>query len=68
MFEDPKMLRDRVSRIKKMLHSYKQKYSKIVVVAHIYVIEFLKSTGFNEASDVIEYQDILNCHPYYERL
>lgn len=62
------MLRSRASRIKKMLHSYKQKYPKIVVVAHNYILEFLKSTGFNETSDLIEYQGILNCHPYYERL
>lgn len=46
--EDPKMLRERAAGIKKMLRCYKQKYEKIVVVAHYYIIEFLKSTGFDE--------------------
>lgn len=44
--EQHKNLRMRAARIKQILKEYKQKYPVIVIVAHYYTIEFIKSTGF----------------------
>jgi hypothetical protein len=38
------------------------------VIAHNYTISFIKSKGFNEENIPIEYEELLNCHPYYEKL
>lgn len=62
------MLRARTVLIKKQLAEYRKKYSVIVVVAHYYIIEFLKSRGFDKDGDLLAYHDIPNCYPFYEQL
>lgn len=62
------MLRERAAGIKKMLREYKKKYDKIVVIAHYYIIEFIKSRGFDQNDELTQYNGIMNCHPYYENL
>jgi quinolinate synthase len=44
--EQHRNLRMRAARIKQILKEYKEKYPVIVIVAHYYTIEFIKSTGF----------------------
>lgn len=68
VYEHPKDLRSRVSKLKQILSEYREKYKTIVVVAHYYTIEFIKSTGFREDGNLQEYQGIINCYPYYEKL
>ena len=68
VYEQPIDLRIRIAKLKKALTEYKEKYNKIAIVAHYYTIEFIKSTGFKENGNLVSYQGILNCHPYYEQL
>lgn len=68
VYEQPKDLRSRIGKLKQLMNEYRQKYKTIVVVAHYYTIEFIKSTGFKEDGNLQQYQGIINCYPYYERL
>lgn len=68
VYETSKDLRGRIAKLKQVMKEYREKYEKIVVVAHFYTIQFIKSTGFREDGNVCEIQEILNCHPYYESL
>lgn len=61
------MLRKRALEIKKLIKQYKEKHKTVVVIAHYYIIQYLKSNSFKEDGDLTYYHDILNCHPYYEQ-
>lgn len=66
VYEDVTNLRKRVAKLKELLQEYKKKFPVIVVVSHYHTIEFLRAKGFTEDNDLIEYQGIINCFPYFE--
>ena len=64
LFEIPIEVRKRAGRIKEMIKKYKQKYSKIAVVAHYNTINFTVCKKFNELNEPEDSADVHNCEIY----
>lgn len=68
LYEEGKEMRKRIGLLKEKLQELRKTHGVIAVVAHYHVIEYIKALGFDEDGDLIQYQGILNCYPYYEKL
>lgn len=55
-------------KIKELLGQYRQKYSKIAVVAHFNTINFTASKSFNEKEEPTDSLKIKNCEIHLCRL
>ena len=51
-----------------MLKEYKERYRRIAVVSHWYILTTMLSRKFGEDGANLDYDDVKNCVPYFVNL